>query len=363
MNKTFSLVFTGISGSGKTTLAKRVSKKLNQLGTTVQLIDGDDFRKEIGNLFGYTRDERMKNNCVARTIMKYLNKNNINVIFTLVAPYEEMRNTMREALGNAYIEVYAKCPVEICAKRDVKGYYKKHKEGLLTNLNGADDIYEIPQHSEVTVDTEHYDVEQCVGVIIDYLRNNGYVKYRYITNNNLKNRQDYMYSEYGGEEFLTAYSLTRENFIINCNIHEDIKAMDFLTEDSKSLKGNETNQRLRKLMKSLEAGTWTKEVKAELDYYVKAFEVRKKLYDGYEQGVVRPKPNAKYDCIDNYFLLSNCAYLGYNLSNGLKYLNAMLKLDDTLLSVSDTMNDSGKIKLCALLKSEINSIAKEKAAV
>lgn len=79
MNKTFSLVFTGISGSGKTTLAKRVSKKLNQLGTTVQLIDGDDFRKEIGNLFGYTRDERMKNNCVARTVMKYLNKNNINV--------------------------------------------------------------------------------------------------------------------------------------------------------------------------------------------------------------------------------------------------------------------------------------------
>ena len=129
MAKTFSLVFTGLSGSGKTTLAKQVTDELKKRGVHVQLIDGDDFRNELGNLFGYTREERMKHNRIARTLMRYLNRNNVNVIFTLVAPYEEMRQGMREAVGDAYIEVYAKCTPETCAKRDVKGYYKKQREG------------------------------------------------------------------------------------------------------------------------------------------------------------------------------------------------------------------------------------------
>lgn len=40
--------------------------------------------------------------------------------------------------------MYVKCSLEECEGRDVKRYYKKIKRGEIENLNGSDDIYEIP---------------------------------------------------------------------------------------------------------------------------------------------------------------------------------------------------------------------------
>ena len=360
MAKTFSLIFTGMSGSGKTTVADEVNKKLKRLGVSVQYIDGDEFREEIGNLFGYTREERMKNNQVVRTVVKYLNANGINVIFTLVAPYEEMRQEMRKQIGDAYIEVFARCSLEACTLRDVKGYYKKQRDGNLQNLNGVDDVYEVPCHSEIVIDTEHDAVEECVNKVLDYLRDNDYIDYKYITGNNLENRQDYMYSLYGGEGFIKAYYRTRECFI-SAYVAEDETGqknppLEYVTEEM-----GETGRRLGRLLEKLKNKVWTMEVKEELDFYVKAFEVRKRLYSSYEKGTVRPSSDAAYKMLGNYLLLAQCVYYGYFLSEGLKYLNTMLKLDDTLISLAGKMSESEKIWLGFLLRLETNLVSAEEA--
>ncbi len=352
MAKTFSLVFTGLSGSGKTTLAKRVTDELLKMGVHVQFIDGDDFRNELGNLFGYTREERMKHNRIARTVMRYLNRNNVNVIFTLVAPYEEMRQGMRAAVGEAYIEAYAKCTLEICAKRDVKGYYKRQREGAMQNLNGVDDVFEEPRHSEIVVDTEHDLEETCVGEILRYLREHGYIEYKYITENNLENRQDYMYSAYHGRIFLHAYRKTREVFMESVG-HT---SMEMSFSESGTQEKNETNGRLTALAKILELGKWTDEEKKESDYFVKAFELRKRLYNKYQAASLRPVEESGYDCVDNYFLLSFCAYHSYLKTQSLKYLNTMLKVDDTLLSLVARLSQQEKGKLNWLLKREIDLV-------
>ncbi len=114
----FNLCFTGISGSGKTTLANTVSRQLIEKGIKVQIIDGDDTRREVSYLFGHTREERMKMNQINRLLAKYLNNNEIN---TIIAPFHEMR-----------------------------------------------------EQSEIVIDTENESVEQAAQKIVSYLMENGY---------------------------------------------------------------------------------------------------------------------------------------------------------------------------------------------
>lgn len=172
--KGFNLFFTGISGSGKSTIASEVKKKLGGK-LRIQIIDGDVLRSELGNLFGYTREERMKNSHVVRVLAKYLSENEINTIVAIVAPYEEMRNEFREYIGDNYIQVYIKCSLDECARRDVKEYYARQKKGEMCYLNGADDVFEVPINSELVVDTEKETVEECTQKICRYLEEKGYV--------------------------------------------------------------------------------------------------------------------------------------------------------------------------------------------
>ncbi len=165
----------GRSGSGKTTIANALAEKLRKEGICqLQVIDGDVIRSQFGNIFGYTYEERMKCNQVVRVVVKYLLDNDISVILAQVAAYEKMREKVKEAFKEEYIEVYIRCSYEECARRDVKGYYKKQQEGRLQNLNGADDVYEVPQSSDIMIDTERETVEEAVQKIIRYLKKGGY---------------------------------------------------------------------------------------------------------------------------------------------------------------------------------------------
>lgn len=170
----FNVCFTGISGSGKSTLANLLAKEIKERGIKVQVIDGDILRNELGNLFGYTREERMKNSHVVRILPKYLNQNGIATIIAIVAPYEEMRRELRKFIGDTYIEVFVKCSYHECEKRDIKGYYKRYQKGLLNNLNGADDVFEIPKTSEIVVNTELETIDESVKKILSYLEEHNY---------------------------------------------------------------------------------------------------------------------------------------------------------------------------------------------
>ena len=169
--KTFMMYMVGISGSGKTTIATKLVEELRKRNyNNLQFIDGDVIRAELGDIFGYTFEERMKANKTACVVANYLIKNGISVILAQVGAYEAMRRQVRNIFKEKYIEVYVKCSVEECARRDVKGYYKKVENGDMQNLNGANDVYEIPINSDIVLDTETFSVSECVDKILAYLK-------------------------------------------------------------------------------------------------------------------------------------------------------------------------------------------------
>lgn len=175
MNKSYLIYLVGISGSGKTTIGQALENELHQKGVeTLQFIDGDVIRQQFGEIFGYTYEERMKCNQAVRVVIQYLLDNHISVILAQVAPYNELRAKMQEQFGDKYIEVYIKCSYKECARRDVKGYYKKQKKGEMQYLNGANDVFEIPQNSNIIIDTERENVSEAVKRIIAYLKELGY---------------------------------------------------------------------------------------------------------------------------------------------------------------------------------------------
>lgn len=175
MKRTFLIYLIGISGSGKTTIATALSQKLKEYNLKHQLIDGDVIRSELGDIFGFTFEERMKCNQVVRTVTKYLLKNDIPVILAQVGAYQLMRDYVHEVGGDDYIEVYVKCSVEECIRRDVKGYYKDPTKKLTKNFNGVYDVFEEPLNCNIIIDTEHMSINESVDKIIGYLKTFGYL--------------------------------------------------------------------------------------------------------------------------------------------------------------------------------------------
>ena len=75
-----------------------------------------------------------------------------------------------------FVEVYVRCPLEVCMRRDVKGLYRKALEGVVKTLPGLQTPYEEPRNPEITVDTDRLSPEESVETVLDGLRSLGYLK-------------------------------------------------------------------------------------------------------------------------------------------------------------------------------------------
>jgi adenylylsulfate kinase-like enzyme len=87
----------------------------------------------------------------------------------MVAPYSESRLKAREIIGEGFIEVYLDVSLQVCEKRDVKGMYKRARNGEIKNFTGISDVYEEPINPDISIRTDILDVEDCVKEIEGFL--------------------------------------------------------------------------------------------------------------------------------------------------------------------------------------------------
>lgn len=173
------IFFTGLSGSGKSTTANELYNRLSRIDSrTIIILDGDVIRKQISKDLGFTREDRETNIKRVGLMASEITKNGDIAICALIAPYENCRLFNRELInqfGN-YVEVYFSTPLEVCESRDSKGLYAKARKGLIENFTGINDPYEVPERSEINIDTSAMTFDKVVEEILYYLRKNGLIK-------------------------------------------------------------------------------------------------------------------------------------------------------------------------------------------
>ena len=163
---------TGLSGAGKTTLARQIFNELRNQGLLVEILDGDEVRANLSKGLGFSKEDRDTNIRRIGYVSRLLSRNGVAVITAAISPYRDIRNEMRQSIendGSRFIEVYVKCPIDVLAKRDVKGLYKKALAGEIVGFTGVSDPYQEPVEPEIVVETDRQSIEQSVATIISEL--------------------------------------------------------------------------------------------------------------------------------------------------------------------------------------------------
>jgi adenylylsulfate kinase len=166
--KTFVLWFTGLSGSGKSTICELVSKYLSEQNIKHENLDGDIVREAFPST-GFAKEERIAHNKRITWLAEILERNGICTLVSFITPYQESRDLSRVKCKN-YIEIYVATSLEECESRDVKGLYKRVRDGEIKNFTGIDDPFEEPENPELKIFTKDRRPEDCAEEVIEYIK-------------------------------------------------------------------------------------------------------------------------------------------------------------------------------------------------
>lgn len=174
----FTLFFTGLSGSGKSTLAKIIYAKLLEAGgRPVTLLDGDIVRQHLSSELGFSKHHRNLNVNRIGFVASEITKNRGVAICAPIAPYTQMRRSVREMIEphGDFVEIHVATSLEACEARDRKGLYAKARRGEIPEFTGISDPYEIPEHPELRINTEDLTPMEAAQDIYLYLLREGYL--------------------------------------------------------------------------------------------------------------------------------------------------------------------------------------------
>ena len=164
-NKGFCLWFTGLPSAGKTSIAHAIIPMLRERGWNAELLDGDEVRRGLSADLGFDRTARETHAQRVSFVAKLLARNDAIPIVALISPYASSRARARAEIGR-FVEIYVSTPLAVCEQRDVKGLYKKARQGQIKEMTGVDDPYEVPERPEIRVDTEGHTPEESARFVL-----------------------------------------------------------------------------------------------------------------------------------------------------------------------------------------------------
>jgi adenylylsulfate kinase len=173
-HRAVTLWFTGLSGSGKSTLSHAVEDRLFELGCNTFVFDGDNIRHGLCKDLGFSDADRTENIRRIGEVAKLSNQAGVIALTAFISPFCSDRDLVRASMPEGdFIEIYVKCSLEKCEERDVKGLYKKAREGKIPAFTGISSPYEAPVSPELCLDTELNSIEESVEVVVNYLIDKG----------------------------------------------------------------------------------------------------------------------------------------------------------------------------------------------
>lgn len=165
---------TGLPCAGKTTLADQLAKNFKVAGYRVEILDADEIRKNLWSELRFSKQDRVSNTLRLGYLARILVRNGVFAIVAAISPYREARDAVRRE-NEGFVEVYVRCPIEVCIARDVKGLYRRAFNQEIKGVTGVDDPYETPVSPEVTLDTDIEVPDTCVDRIMSVMKERGYL--------------------------------------------------------------------------------------------------------------------------------------------------------------------------------------------
>jgi len=163
--------FTGLSGSGKSTIAHMVEAALHGKNIRTYVFDGDNVRHGLCRDLGFSEADRSENIRRVGEMVKLFTDAGILCLTAFISPLRKDRDSIRQVLGEQdFFEIYVRCPLEVCEKRDVKGLYKLAREGKIKNYTGISAPYESPENADLVIDTDKLTKQECVNQVLEFIR-------------------------------------------------------------------------------------------------------------------------------------------------------------------------------------------------
>ena len=176
-HKSVVLWFTGLSGSGKSTMSHALEERLFNKGCRTFVLDADNVRYGLNSNLDFSNKDRKENIRRIGEVSKLMMEAGFIIMTAFISPFKEDRNRIRNLIPNGdFIEIYCKASLETCEARDVKGLYKRARAGEIKNYTGINSPYEVPENSDLIIDTEQETIEDSVSIIISFLKKKTIIK-------------------------------------------------------------------------------------------------------------------------------------------------------------------------------------------
>ncbi len=169
--------FTGLPASGKSTIAHLLEKEFYDLKVRTYVLDGDNIRHGLNSDLGFSREDRKENIRRSVEVARLFADAGLVVICAFITPYEDDRDFIREQLKNDnLLEVYVKCSLQTCEKRDRKGYYQKARAGVIENYTGISSPFEEPEKCHLVINTENLNQDESVKLLLRFLNERKFIR-------------------------------------------------------------------------------------------------------------------------------------------------------------------------------------------
>ncbi|MDQ0170850.1 adenylyl-sulfate kinase [Paenibacillus tundrae] len=164
------LWFTGLSGAGKSSLAFALEKHLYDAGIRCYVLDGDNVRHGLNRDLGFTATDRQENLRRIGEVSKLMVDAGLIVLSAFISPHAEDREMVKQLFEPGdFIEIYVRCSIEECERRDPKGLYKKARNGDIPHFTGISAPYDVPEEPSLVIDTELLSLDEAVAEIVRHL--------------------------------------------------------------------------------------------------------------------------------------------------------------------------------------------------
>ncbi len=178
------------------------------------------------------------------------------------------------------------------------------------------------------------------------------MEYSYANTDLLEFPQKYQMTPFEGREFLSSYEKNRQKILDKINNNQTVNSLShtlellqkqFLIDIKSDQKIFVTSNQLSSILLRLQHQKETQQETKFIMALLKKFEIKKRIFSEYDHEL--KENSTDFKILTNYILLAAICAKKFQDNSNPKFLNTLLKLNDTICSQIDSINDVNNLSL------------------